>query len=159
MPSKYFSLKELTRSEAAIRHGYSNTPDAEEEAELWALVEAVLDPLREALGHPLRVNSAYRGPQANAAVGGAKSSQHMKGQAADVECDQLSNKELAQMIIDNGYPFDQLILEFYSDDDPHAGWVHVSHCKNGHNRKEVLTAYKKDGKTKYVTGLGIPQGG
>lgn len=158
MASPYFTLKELTRSEAAVRLGLDNIPPAREERALWALVGCVLDPLRAKLGRPLRVNSAYRGPEANKAVGGSASSQHMKGQAADIEVDGMANKALAQFILDRGLPFDQLILEFYNDSDPNAGWVHVSYCDDGSNRREVITAYRdKTGKTKYVAGLGVPK--
>lgn len=154
--SPHFERRELIRSEAAVRHGFTNEPDAVQEAELHALCAHVLEPLRVHIGKPMRVNSAFRGPQANAYAGGAKDSQHMKGQAADIELDAVANKDLAQMIIDLKLPFDQLILEFYQDGDPHAGWVHVSHCSNGHNRGQVLTAYKDAaGKTIYKSGLGI----
>jgi zinc D-Ala-D-Ala carboxypeptidase len=92
--------------------------------------------------------------EANKAVGGSSSSQHCKGEAADIEFDGFDNKKLAQKIIDMKLPFDQLILEFYKPGDPNSGWVHVSHKKGGKQRGEVIRAIKEDGKTKYVPGLG-----
>lgn len=152
--SKHFTLSEMTRSEAATRLGVANTPPPEAVEALKALCENVLEPLRVAMGKPMRVNSGYRGPEANKAVGGSSSSQHCKGEAADIEFDGFDNKKLAQKIIDMKLPFDQLILEFYKPGDPNSGWVHVSHKKGGKQRGEVIRAIKEDGKTKYVPGLG-----
>lgn len=152
--SAHFTLAEMTRSEAATRAGVDNTPPPEAVEALKALCEKVLEPLRVAMGKPMRVNSAYRGPKANAAVGGSKTSQHMTGEAADIEFDGFDNKKLAQKIIDMKLPFDQIILEFYKDGDPNSGWVHVSHKKGGPQRGQVLRAVTEDGKTKYLQGLG-----
>jgi hypothetical protein len=120
---------------------------------LKALCEKVLEPLRVAMGKPMRVNSGYRGPEANKAVGGSSTSQHSKGEAADIEFDGFDNKKLAQKIIDMKLPFDQLILEFYKDGDPNSGWVHVSHKRGGPQRGQVLRAVSEGGKTKYIPGL------
>lgn len=152
--SKHFTLAEMTRSEAATRAGVDNTPPPEAVEALKALCENVLEPLRVAMGKPMRVNSGYRGPEANKAVGGSTTSQHCKGEAADIEFDGFDNKKLAQKIIDMKLPFDQLILEFYKPGDPNSGWVHVSHKKGGKQRGEVVRAVKEDGKTKYIPGLG-----
>lgn len=151
--SKYFSFTEMTRSEAAARKGFDNTPPPEAIANLTALCVNVLDPLREAIGRPVRVNSGFRGIQANRAVGGSSSSQHTKGEAADVEVDGFDNKKLAQAIVDLKLRFDQLILEFYVDGDPNSGWVHVSHKRDGMQRGEVLRAVTLKGKTMYLPGL------
>lgn len=151
--SKYFSLAEMTRSEAAQRGGFNNTPGPEETANLVALCTNVLDPLREAKKKPIRVNSGFRGERANAAVGGSKTSQHCKGEAADVEIDGYDNKQLAKDIIDMKLPFDQIILEFYRPGDPNSGWVHVSHKRAGKQRGEVLRAVSMNGKTTYLPGL------
>jgi hypothetical protein len=152
--SKFFSLSEMSRSEAAQRGGFDNTPGPDETASLTALCQKVLDPLREAKGKPIRVNSGYRGPDANKAVGGSATSQHCKGEAADIEIDGYDNKQLAQDIISMKLPFDQLILEFYVPGDPNSGWVHVSHKREGKQRGEVLRAVREGGKTAYKPGLG-----
>lgn len=151
--SKFFTLSEMTRSEAAARGGFDNTPGPEETANLTALCQKILDPLREAIGKPIRVNSGYRGPQANKAVGGSATSQHCKGEASDVEIDGFDNKKLAEKIIEMKLPFDQIILEFYVPGDPNSGWVHVSHKREGKQRGEVLSAVREGGKTVYKKGL------
>jgi len=151
--TKNFSLSELTRSEAAARKGVDNTPPPEAVENLRALAEKVLQPLRDAVGKPMRVNSAYRGPEANKAVGGSKTSQHMTGEAADIEFDGFDNKKLAEKIVALKLPFDQLILEFYKPGDPNSGWVHVSHKRGGPQRGEVLRAVALKGKTAYLPGL------
>ena len=152
--SPNFTVGELSRSEAAARKGVDNTPTPEAIENLRALCEKVLQPLRDAMGKPMRINSAYRGPEANAAVGGSKTSQHMTGEAADVEFDGFDNKKLAQKIVDMKLPFDQLILEFYKPGDPNSGWVHVSHKRGGPQRGQVLRAVSAGGKTVYEKGLG-----
>lgn len=151
--SKNFTLSELCRSEAATRGGFSNTPGPEETESLKALCVNVLQPLRDAMGKAMRVNSGYRGPEANKAVGGSSSSQHCKGEAADIEFDGFDNKKLAEKIVEMKLPFDQLILEFYKPGDPNSGWVHVSHKRSGKQRGEVLRAVSKGGKTVYEKGL------
>lgn len=153
--SPHFSLAELTRSEAATRGGFDNTPPPEAVAALRALCEHVLEPLRVAVGKPLRINSGYRGPDANKAVGGAASSDHCFGRAADVEIDGFDNKALAQKIVDMGLPFKQLILEFYVPGDPNSGWVHVAYDAAAKTpKREVLRAVREGGKTAYLKGLG-----
>jgi len=151
--TKNFTVAELSRSEAATRKGVDNTPPPDAVENLRALCEKVLQPLRDALGRPMRVNSAYRGPEANKAVGGSKTSQHMTGEAADIEFDGFDNMALAQKIVDMKLPFDQIILEFYTPGDPNSGWVHVSHKRNGKQRGEVLRAVRQGGKTVYLKGL------
>ena len=82
---KYFTIKELCRSTTADRKGIDNRCGSDIEANLTALVDNVLDPLREWYGKPIVVNSGYRCPALNKAVGGATTSQHMSGQAADID--------------------------------------------------------------------------
>jgi hypothetical protein len=153
MISPHFSVAELSRSEAAARNGIDNTPDAEALENLRALCDNVLEPLRAAVGKPLRVNSAYRGPKANAAVGGSKTSQHSKGEAADIEVDGMDNAQLAKKIVALKLPFDQLILEFIDPLVPGSGWVHVSHKRSGPQRGQVLRAVALKNKTAYLPGL------
>jgi hypothetical protein len=150
--SANFTLKELTRSETATRLGLDNTPNAEALENLKLLCEKVLQPVRDHFGKSVTVNSGYRSPESNAAVGGSKTSDHCKGQACDLEIDGIPNPELAQWIMDN-LDYTQLILEFYTPGgDPNAGWVHVSYDPNN-LKKQELTATKIAGKTTYLQGL------
>ena len=129
---KYFTIKELCRSTTADRKGIDNRCGIDIEANLTALVDNVLDPLREWYGKPIVVNSGYRCPALNKAVGGATTSQHMSGQAADIDTgDRQQNKLLFEHIRKN-LPFDQLI------DESNFAWVHVSYRADGRNRNQVL---------------------
>lgn len=128
---KYFTMGELTRSATAARLGIKNEPTAEERGWLEALVEKVLDPLREKWGAPIRVTSGYRCERLNRAVGGAKNSQHRLGQAADLDAGgKAKNRDLFNLIRASGLPFDQLI------DEKGYAWVHVSYGPR--NRRQVL---------------------
>ena len=146
-----FSLHELTKSETALRMGFDNTPDEEATENLRLLCEKVLQPVRDHYGKGVKVNSAYRSPESNAAVGGSKTSDHCKGMAADIEIPGVANAELAQWIMDN-LDYTQLILEFYTPGIPDSGWVHVSYDPNN-LKKQELTATKVAGKTTYLPGL------
>ena len=146
-----FSLHELSKSETALRMGYDNTPDEEATENLRLLCEKVLQPVRDHYGKGVKVNSAYRSPESNAAVGGSKTSDHCKGMAADIEIPGVANADLAQFIMDN-LSYTQLILEFYTPGIPDSGWVHVSYDPNN-LKKQELTATKVAGKTQYLPGL------
>ena len=148
--SKNFTLSEFTKSQTALRQGIDNTPDGEHLEAAKELFENVVQPVRDNFGVTV-INSGYRGPKLNEAVGGSSRSQHCKGQAVDIECPGTSNYEVAKWIEDN-LDFDQLILEFYTPGIPDSGWVHVSY-KTEDNRKSILTAMKEEGKTVYKTGL------
>ena len=145
--TKNFSLAELTKSETALRFDMDNAPGAVEIANLTELAGKVLQPVRDHFGKGVKVNSGFRHPDVNAKVGGSKTSDHCKGQAADIEIPGVPNAELAEWIKDN-LEFRQLILEFYTPGIPDSGWVHVSFV-DGDNKKQVMTATKKDGKTVY----------
>ena len=149
--SANFTLKELTKSDTATRLGLDNMPDDEALENLKTLCEMVLQPVRDHFGKSVTVNSGYRSPESNAAVGGSKTSDHCKGQACDLEIDGIPNPELAQWIMDN-LDYTQLILEFYTQGQPNSGWVHVSYDPNNLKRQE-LTAVKVAGKTQYLQGL------
>lgn len=149
--TKNFTLEELTKSETALRFGMDNTPNDEQLANMVALCECVLQPIRDHFGKGVKVNSGFRDPEVNAKVGGSKTSDHCKGMAADIEIPGIANAELAQWITDN-LEFRQVILEFYTPGIPDSGWVHVSY-NSGDNKKQVLTATKQNGKTVYLTGL------
>jgi zinc D-Ala-D-Ala carboxypeptidase len=146
-----FTLSEMVKSETALRNNLDNTPGAAEIANLKVLAEKVLQPIRDHYKKGIKVNSGFRHPNVNAAVGGSRTSDHTKGQAADIEIPGVANADLAKWIKDN-LKFTQLILEFYTPGIPDSGWVHVSY--NPDNLKcQVMTAYKKGGKTVYEPGI------
>lgn len=145
--SKNFTLAELTKTEV---RNVDNTPNATQLEAIKQLVNNLLQPLRNRVG-PIVISSCFRGEAVNKKVGGSKTSQHMSGEAADIESTSKSNYELAKYIADN-FEFDQLILEFASKDDPRAGWVHISYKATG-NRKQILSANSVKGKTVYTNGL------
>ena len=149
--SENFSLKEMTKSQTALRRGIENEPGEEEQANLQQLCEQVLQKVRDHFGKPVTVNSGYRSPELNSAIGGSTTSDHCKGMAADIEIPGVSNYELAEWI-QNNCEFRQLILEFYTPGVPDSGWVHVSYNYE-ENLKKVMTAMKEDGKTVYKLGL------
>lgn len=129
---KHFTIDELCRSDTARSRGIDNTPTEEVRKNLTALVGNVLDPLREWYGKPIYVNSGYRCPALNKAVGGVANSQHLTGQAADIDVnDRAENRRLMKHIEDN-LDFDQLIWE------NGGAWVHVSYRPDGKNRRQVL---------------------
>ncbi|MCJ8334426.1 MAG: D-Ala-D-Ala carboxypeptidase family metallohydrolase [Epibacterium sp.] len=134
-----FTLREMTRSRTAAKRGIQNIPNGEQIRRLRDLCEFALEPTRAIVGHPLHVTSGFRSQALNKAIRGAKTSQHMRGEAADIECFHLSTYDLAVTIRENGVPFDQLILEAYTPAHPNSGWVHVSFTTERRNRFEVLT--------------------
>jgi zinc D-Ala-D-Ala carboxypeptidase len=146
-----FSLAEMVKSDTALRHDMDNTPGETEIENLKRLCEQVLQPIREHFKTGVKVNSGFRHPEVNAKVGGSKTSDHCKGQAADIEIPGIPNADLAVWIMDN-LTYTQLILEFYTPGVPDSGWVHVSY-DSANLKKQNLTATKKDGKTVYLPGL------
>ena len=149
--SKNFTMTEFTKSQTAERKGIDNTPQGEHLDAARALFENVVQPVRDFFG-PTLINSGYRSPELNEAVGGSSRSQHCKGEAVDIEVPRVPNAELAEWIRDN-LEFDQLILEFYTPGIPDSGWVHVSYKADGSNRRSILTASRVDGKTQYSEGI------
>lgn len=130
---KYFTIEELTRSTVATARGIPNVPGENEREALEVLTLALLDPLRELWGKPIYVNSGYRSPALNKAVGGVANSQHIKGQAADITTgNTASNRKLFALIRDGGFDFDQLI------DEADGTWIHVSYVSPTENRRQVL---------------------
>jgi D-alanyl-D-alanine dipeptidase len=148
--STNFTLQEFTKSQTAIRQGLDNTPSTLHLHSAKLLFGNVVQPVRDNFGVTV-INSGYRGPKLNEAVGGSSRSQHCKGEAVDIECPGTANYDVANWIKEN-LEFDQLILEFYTPGIPDSGWVHVSYKAEG-NRKSVLTAMKENGKTVYKQGL------
>jgi len=149
MISKHISDREGVYSTTATRRGLDNTPDSEQLDNMKLLAEKVFEPLREWVGGPIRINSFFRGPELNTAIGGSNKSQHCKGQAMDVD-DGGCNKTNAEMykFIKDELEFDQMIWEFGDDNNPN--WVHVSYVSEDSNRNRCLKAYKDKGKTKYM---------
>ena len=151
--SEHFKLNEFTKSETAIRKRIDNTPNSEHAQNLKNVCEKILEPVRKHFGKPVRINSGYRGPALNAAVGGSSKSQHCNGEAVDFEIDGLPNPDLAKWVSEN-CEFDQIILEFYDPKEgPNSGWVHASYTSKGSNRKQKLTALTENGKTVYKPGF------
>lgn len=119
---KHFTIQELTRSTTARLRGIDNTPSQQVINSLEALVDNVLDPLREAWGAPIHVNSGYRCPALNKAVGGVPASQHIKGEAADITAGSpAQNKRLYSLLKQLNLPVDQAINEH------DFAWIHVSY--------------------------------
>ncbi len=148
--SENFTLQEFTKSQTAIRKGLDNTPAEAHIENAKELFANVVQKVRDNFGVTI-INSGYRGPDLNYAIGGSNTSQHTRGQAVDIECPGTPNYDVAKWIEDN-LEFDQLILEFYTPGIPDSGWVHVSY-KTEDNRKQCLTAMKENGKTIYKPGL------
>ena len=148
MISKHISYKEGVYSITATRLGVDNTPNDEQLANMELVAEKVFEPLREWVGGPIKINSFFRGLPLNTAIGGSKKSQHMKGQAMDIDDNygHATNAEMYHWIKEN-LDFDQMIWEFGDDDNP--DWVHVSYVSEEENRNRCLKAYREDGKTKY----------
>lgn len=130
---KFFTIKELTKSDVAKRSRINNVPSKQEEQNLIALVDNILDPLREAYGKPIIVTSGFRCERLNKLIKGSKTSQHRLGQAADirtVEDTKEENKKLFELVKELNLPFDQLINEYDFD------WIHVSYSPR--HRRQIL---------------------
>lgn len=143
--TEHFSLAELTRSATALRKGLPNEAPAAIVPKLQLVCEHVLEPVRRQFG-PVRVLSGYRSAQVNRAVGGAATSQHCRGEAADFVVPGHSNLEVCQWLLRH-LNYDQLIYEFGE-----GGWVHCS-WRDGPLRNQELTARRVNGKTAYLPGI------
>lgn len=133
--SKNFTWEEFTASDTAKKLGILNQIiDWDVRDNVIALVEKVLQPLRDAWGKPITINSGYRCPRLNKEVGGVPTSQHVKGQAADCGCD--DPLALARLLLDLGLEFDQAIV--------YPTFLHLSYKADGGNRNQLLynKAYK-----------------
>ena len=130
--AKYFTLQELTRSATATAKGIDNTPPPDIKVKLTSLANDCLDPVRELWGKPIHVNSGFRCKQLNDAVGSKDTSQHLRGEAADITTgSKEGNKKLFDMIVASDIKFDQLI------DESNYSWIHISY-RAGNNRRNVL---------------------
>ena len=148
MISKHISYKEGVHSITAIRKGIDNEPNEEQLANMKLVANNVFEPLRVFINGPIKVNSFFRSPDLNKAIGGSTKSQHCKGQAIDIDdtYGKATNAEMYWWIKDN-LDFDQMIWEFGNNDNP--DWVHVSYVSSENNRNRCLKAYRENGKTKY----------
>ena len=148
MISRHISYKEGVYSTTATRRGIINVPKQEIKKNMELIAEKVFEPLRKWVGGPIRINSFFRCPELNKAIGGSYTSQHCKGQAMDID-DTNCKKTNAEMYewIKKNLDFDQMIWEFGTEANPN--WVHVSYVSKDKNRNRCLKAYKENGKTKY----------
>ena len=148
MISKHISDKEGVYSVTAMRRGIDNIPNDEQLANMELIAEKVFEPLRDWVGGPIKINSFFRCPELNKAIGGSSKSQHCKGQAIDIDDTfrVVANSDMYSYIKEN-LDFDQLIWEFGDDNNP--DWVHVSYVSPEENRNRCLKAYRDKGKTKY----------
>ena len=148
MISKHISYKEGVYSTTAMRKGINNIPNDEQLENMELVAEEVFEPLRAYTGGPIKINSFFRSPELNKAIGGSSKSQHCKGQAIDLDdtFGHLTNAEMYNFIKEH-LDFDQIIWEFGDDDNP--DWVHVSYVSSDKNRNRCLKAYKENNKTKY----------
>ena len=148
MISKHISDKESVYSRTALRLDIDNTPTKEHKQNMIKLAEEVFEPSRAYVGGPIKINSFYRSPELNKAIGGSTKSQHCNGQAIDID-DTFGRCTNAEMFgfIKKHLDFDQIIWEFGNDKNPN--WVHVSYVSPQENRNRCLKAYKENNKTKY----------
>lgn len=140
--SPHFTLDEMTVSQEAVRSGLKNEPDALQVEALGLLCVNVLEPLRARVKRPIVVSSGFRSKTVNARIGGSATSQHCRGEAADIIVPGMDTADVVDLIRAMRLPFDQVIDEF-------ARWVHVSHSRTGGNRGNVLMAWRSGGKTEY----------
>tara|TARA_R110002051_G_scaffold66664_2_gene120728 strand:- start:602 stop:1057 length:456 start_codon:yes stop_codon:yes gene_type:complete len=149
MISKHISDKEGVYSVTAIRRGIDNIPNAEQLTNMELIADNVFEPLRHWVGGPIKINSFFRCPELNKAIGGSSKSQHCKGQAIDIDdtFGIMTNAEMYHWIKEN-LEFDQMIWEFGDDNNPN--WIHISYVSPSKNRNRCLKAYKKNKSTKYI---------
>ena len=150
--SEHFTLRELERSATARRLGISNTAPNAAVVHLQQLCTHVLEPLRMDYGRPIRIGSGYRCPELNKAIGGATSSQHMSGKAADITSlhdERDENLQLLRTLITSGLEYDQCICEF-PDAFGRPDWVHVSwDADKPRQRRAFLVCTRYGGRTHY----------
>ena len=143
--SEHFTWDEVTFSETAIRNDIDNTPPDEILPNIQRMAN-FMEQVRYVLGgRPIFISSWYRSPDLNLLIGGSKTSVHTKGLACDFTCSHLGNpKRVCEEIAQSNLDFDQLIHEF-------GRWTHIG--LNEGNRRQLLTAYRENGKTIYVNGI------
>jgi len=142
--SKNLTLREAVKSNTATRLGIDNRPDEWDIGNLKAIAENIFQPIRDHFGVPIGVSSGYRGKDLNKAVGGSKYSQHMTGEALDIDADihgKVTNADIFKFVKNNLH-WDQMIWEFGDDENP--AWIHVSFKEGGGNRCQVKRAYRDE---------------
>ena len=146
--SKHISYKEGVYSRTATRLDIDNEPNNEQMDNMCLVAQEVFEPLRVWVGGPVKINSFFRSPELNKAIGVSGKSQHCHGQAIDLD-DTFGKATNAEMyeFIKKHLDFDQIIWEFGDEDNP--DWVHVSYVSEDENRNRCLQAYKENGRTKY----------
>lgn len=142
--SKNFTLDEFLLSQTAARHGIDNTPNADQIENMRELCETCLQPLRDRTKKPIFISSGFRSWDLNSLIGGSKTSSHLSGNAADFTVAGMTPLEVCNLILKMELPYDQCIHEF-------GRWVHLGASDSA--RREELTAYRQDDKTKYVFGF------
>ena len=147
--SKHISWHEGTYSRTGERRDLDNTPNEDQLKCMKEVAENLFEPLREWVGGGIKINSFFRGEPVNTAIGGSTRSQHMKGQAIDID-DTFGHKTNAEMYhyIKDNLDFDQMIWEFGTDKNPN--WLHISWVSHRPNRKKLTIAKKVNGRTRYV---------
>jgi|TARA_R100001510_G_C7565656_1_gene144051 hypothetical protein len=146
--SDHISYAEAIKSNTALRLGIENKPSGYQLTNMVGVAFNVFEPLRKWVGGPIKINSFFRCPDLNKAIGGSSRSQHCEGRAIDID-DIFGHKTNAEMFhyIKDNINFDQLIWEFGDENNPN--WVHVSYVSEDENRGRCLKAVKLNGKTKY----------
>lgn len=139
--SEHFTLEEMIFSQTAVRKGIDNTPNPQQIQNLKALCNNVLERIISVIGQRFHINSGYRGPTLNAAIGGAKASKHLDGKAADIVCPAIGTLPLFKSIVKSDIVFDQLIFE--------GTWVHISY-DSINNRHEIMKATFGKGPVTYT---------
>ena len=147
--SKHISWHEGTYSRTGERKDLDNTPNEDQLKCMKEVAENLFEPLREWVGGGIKINSFFRGEPVNTAIGGSTRSQHMKGQAIDID-DTFGHKTNAEMYhyIKDNLDFDQMIWEFGTDKNPN--WLHIRWVSHRPNRKKLTIAKKVNGKKKYI---------
>lgn len=142
-----FALYEFLRSQTAARHDIAMDPPIEVIDNLRRLCVDILQPLRDTIDLSITISSGYRPPELNRLIGGSTTSAHPYGRAADIIINGMDPLDVAKTIRDMELPYDQVIHEF-------GQWVHVGISDEEDNvRLQELTAYRKNGKTRYDLGL------
>ena len=146
--SEHISFLEATKSEAAIRHGLTNIPDDETFSRMKLVAQMIFEPLRIWHGKPVGISSFFRSKAVNLIIGGAENSQHVTGEAIDIDADiyqnGITNSDIFNYIADN-LDYDQLIAEGENTDGTPA-WVHASYRTSPENRRQKLRIVFKNGK-------------
>jgi len=148
--SEHISYSEAVRSYTGKKLGLDNTPNEEQLANMKLLAEKIFEPVRKHFNVPIYIWSMFRSKTVNEAIGGSRTSQHLKGQAVDIDGQiygGVTNSEIFDYIVNN-LIFDQIIAEF-PDNSGEPNWVHVSYRKNNNRRKITLAEKTSKGKTIY----------